>query len=385
MQEINLNSENINRQNIFPTAIDEKSRVFGEKSSNKLSQENILSEKVGRGQVEGKSLSKTSGKTSLTKIRVLGEGTNDFLSCRFEPEDNLIATAGTDGMVNVFSLSDSTDVPYRTLNGSLNSDPLTCMRWRPQTGLSKTKQVLVTGCGDGTVTHWHIPSGKMLHRMTEPDNQILCLDYNRDGSNFATAGKDRKVRIYDEGTKSLLAQLEGGFFQNPGHSNRIFALKFHPEDPNVIISAGWDSVVYFWDIRDKGSFASIYGPAVSGDALDIQGNEILTGSWRNRDQLELWDFASRKRISTIDWEYGKKVDTAFVYTCQFSKNGNGDILAGCSNLNEVKVFERSNQYRDCGKISNSDKSIFNVDFANSHDMFSFCGADGRVTIAQLNK
>jgi len=92
MQEINLNSENINRQNIFPTAIDEKSRVFGEKSSNKLSQENILSEKVGRGQVEGKSLSKTSGKTSLTKIRVLGEGTNDFLSCRFEPEDNLIAT-----------------------------------------------------------------------------------------------------------------------------------------------------------------------------------------------------------------------------------------------------------------------------------------------------
>jgi len=56
MQEINLNSENINRQNIFPTAIDEKSRVLGEKSINKLSQETHLSGKLGKGQVEGKSL-----------------------------------------------------------------------------------------------------------------------------------------------------------------------------------------------------------------------------------------------------------------------------------------------------------------------------------------
>ncbi len=30
--------------------------------------------------------------------------------------------------------------------------------------------------------------------MAEIDNQILCLDYNHDGSTFATAGKDRKVR-----------------------------------------------------------------------------------------------------------------------------------------------------------------------------------------------
>jgi len=28
----------------------------------------------------------------LTKLRVLGEGTAEFLSCRFDPEDNLIAT-----------------------------------------------------------------------------------------------------------------------------------------------------------------------------------------------------------------------------------------------------------------------------------------------------
>jgi len=192
------------------------------------------------------------------------------------------------------------------------------------------------------------------------------------------------VRVYDEGTKSLLSELTGGFWQYPGHSNRIFALKFNPEDPNIIMSAGWDQVVYFWDIRDKRSFASIYGPSITGDALDISGNEILTGSWRNRDQLELWDYGTRKRISVIDWEYGTKRDTAFVYTCQFSKKGNAEILAGCSNLNEVKVFDRTSEHRDIGKLS-MDKAVFNVDFANNRDMFSVCGADGRVHIVQLNK
>ena len=28
----------------------------------------------------------------MTKLRVLGEGTAEFVSCRFDPEDNLIAT-----------------------------------------------------------------------------------------------------------------------------------------------------------------------------------------------------------------------------------------------------------------------------------------------------
>jgi len=191
------------------------------------------------------------------------------------------------------------------------------------------------------------------------------------------------VRIYDEGTKSLLSELAGGFWY-AGHSNRIFALKFNPEDPNVIMSAGWDQVVYFWDIRDKRSFDHIYGPAITGDALDISGNEILTGSWRNRDQLELWDYGTRKRISGIDWEYGKTSETAFVYTCQFSKNGKEEIVAGCSNLNEVKVFDRTAEHREIGKLS-MDKAVFNVDFANNRDMFSSCGADGRVHIVQLNK
>ena len=46
-----------------------------------------------------------------------------------------------------------------------------------------------------------------------------------------------QVHIYDETTKHEIALLQGGSGYGsssaPGHSNRVFAIKFHPEDPEV--------------------------------------------------------------------------------------------------------------------------------------------------------
>ena len=36
-----------------------------------------------------------------------------------------------------------------------------------------------------------------------------------------------------------------------GHSNRVFAVKFLEDQPNVIISGGWDANLIIWDIREK--------------------------------------------------------------------------------------------------------------------------------------
>lgn len=60
-----------------------------------------------------------------------------------------------------------------------------------------------------------------------------------------------KVHIYDETTKHEIATLQGGSGYGtssaPGHSNRVFALKFHPDDPEVRHSAGF---CYFLTITD---------------------------------------------------------------------------------------------------------------------------------------
>lgn len=158
--------------------------------------------------------------------------------------------------------------------------PTTCIRWRPPIH-SSSKQILVSVNSDGSICHFHAPSGKLLHKMNLKDNCLLCLDYNMLGSQFAVAGKDFHVRVYDEDTKSVLVDFLPADWNQPGHSNRVFSVKFLPDEPNVLISCAWDSNMLIWDMREKRSVGVIYGPNCSGDSLDFKNNIILTGSYRN--------------------------------------------------------------------------------------------------------
>ena len=60
---------------------------------------------------------------------------------------------------------------------------------------------------------------------------------------MATAGKDKFVRLYDEQTKALVLKMKEGGEKLPGHSNRIFCVKFNPFDSNMIASGGWDNTI----------------------------------------------------------------------------------------------------------------------------------------------
>ena len=68
----------------------------------------------------------------------------------------------------------------------------------------------------------------------------------------------------------------------PGHSNRIFCVRFDPQNSNMLSSGGWDNTVQIYDIRKKGPVGSIYGPHICGDAIDYynDGFTLMTGSYR---------------------------------------------------------------------------------------------------------
>lgn len=222
-----------------------------------------------------------------------------------------------------------------------------------------------------------------MHETKENDNRNIFVDYNKDGSLFASGGIDRTVRIYDETTKQVTHELKSIIWFSPGHHNRIFSVKFHPEDPNIVISGGWGKHVYFWDLRIGRTFASLFGPDISSDTIDVKGNLLLTGSFRHYDQLELWDFGTRKRIQNIDWEFGYAKEDAYVQACQFSKANNESIVAGCSRLNQVKIFDRDNEYKDYYKVDNGMKAIFSVDFANNENFFCYSDESGSVKLVRI--
>jgi len=131
-----------------------------------------------------------------------------------------------------------------------------------------------------------VPSQREIFHLTEEDNQIYTLSYRPDGTQLATAGKDFAVRIYDEETKALARKFETGVFHHSGHTNRVFASRWKSDDNNVLLTGGWDNSVLIWDMRAKAAARSFFGPHIAGEALDIQDEVILTGSWRAKDPLE---------------------------------------------------------------------------------------------------
>lgn len=330
-----------------------------------------------------------SGRKVSPKFTFTDAGSEAFC-VRFSPDDLCLAAACGDGSI----------VVYNTLTGKraflLNAGgqdaaqlPTTMVRWRPQEAISKTKNVLVSVGADGRVSHWHASSGKCLHEIVETGNQLYCVDYAADGGQLATAGKKREVRIYDECTKKLSQVLSGGNSENtPGHSNRVFSLKYHPFMRNVIITGGWDNTVQFWDTRQGHAVRAIFGPHVCGDSVDISqdGETILTGSWRMDRQLQLWDFRSEKLLETVPWRVGRSLSQpCMIYAAQFSRDpGSTAIAAGGGGANEAKVFDRSNGSTVFGAIANLSRACYSVDFSPSGAMLAAGCGDGSVRVLNLH-
>lgn len=58
--------------------------------------------------------------------------------------------------------------------------------------------------------------------------------------------------MYDGVTKKEEIKL-GGIDNHKvtGHINKIYALKYHKDNPKILISGGWDDNVLFWDLTSK--------------------------------------------------------------------------------------------------------------------------------------
>jgi len=240
----------------------------------------------------------------------------------------------------------------------------------------RAKNVLIAGYANGATIHWHVTSGQALQMNIEKNNQVNSVYYNKHGSLYCTAGSDLHVRVYDAATTKLLYDVhDGKDGVTSGHSNKIFSVKFHPKDSNILLSGGWDNTVQIWDCRVKYSVASIYGPHICGDALDInnEGDCIITGAYSKDTPLQLWDYRTCKLREEIIWASSVK-RRSMLYAAHFSHaNKPNYFYAGGSNINEAKIY--SIETRKClGSAYGFDKPIYSL--AMSKDEKKFALGDG---------
>lgn len=325
----------------------------------------------------------------VPRITISGN-TSEIFCVKFSPDGNFIAAGCGDGAIRVFN-AQSGALAYNLQGGSNIALPTTAVKFRPVTATTRTKNVLLSANAAGTVQHWHMTSSKCLHTIEEDNNnQVYALDYNAEGTQFVTAGKDTAIRVYDEATKSLITTMKGGMGfsvkTTPGHSNRIFSVKILPHDENIVVSGGWDNTVQVWDMRMGYAIRSIYGPHICGDSLDIVGNRIVTGSWRPNNQLEVWDYLSGEKLSDIPWHVLPNQPPCMLYAAQFSKEGQGRFLAaGGSGANEAKVFDTLSNNAIVGTVTGMARGVFSVDFSpeTQTQKLAIAGGDASIRVYDI--
>jgi len=326
---------------------------------------------------------------------------SEVFSVRFSPDSSFLAASNAHGQVSVYNVSTSQEAYRLNRNGG---HPMKQVVWRPEeeSGPLRTRCMLVGACTDGIVRQWHVTSGKCLQEFGDPEQtgQLFCVDYSPDASRIVAGGM-QELWVFDEETKKQSAHLKGGdSLTTAGHSSRVFAVRCNPVlgEPCSIISGGWDSSVQFWDVRVGHAVRAVYGPHVCGDALDISadGRTFLTGSWREKDALELWDFRSEKRLEAIPWRTAGLAEPACqLYSARFSRAGSDGsqlIAAGGSfsgpGGGEAKVLELqaggtgSWSGRHCaGTLVHF--TCLSADFAGKAALVALAGMDGRVHVMRL--
>ena len=274
--------------------------------------------------------------------------------------------------------------------------PVTCVRFRPATAsaFSALQGVLMAVSADGTVSHYHLSSTAAKATSvirSEASNQLYAAAYSPSADTFATAGRDATIRIYDEATRQLavtLPPLSSASASSSGHSNRVYALRYHPTQPGVLFSGGWDNTVLVWDVRVRHTTAVLYGPHVCGDALDVHpdGRRLMTGSWRQTGAVEVWDWVAGRVMETVAYNVGSEAGgggkAEMVYAATWGgKEGEWMAVGGCGS-NDAKV-RRSGPGGKWEERVSLKGGVYSVSFSDDGTKMAVAGADANMIVVDF--
>ncbi|XP_053496274.1 uncharacterized protein LOC128617238 isoform X1 [Ictalurus furcatus] len=284
------------------------------------------------------------------RIRTVLQCGCEVMTCQFSNDGTLLAVGLTDGSIKVYS----TDVgelvhTLRDRDSIVCSLPVTSLCF---THTSQTHSVMLATYASGFVRCWYVWGRQCVWRLKEARNsgksevgeqrQTLCLSVSPSGEQAATGGSDSAIHLYDLNTQQRKQTCRASSTRTAmdGHSSRVFAVTFHPDRDTEFVSGGWDNTIQFWDTRQQHAVRMLYGPHVCGEALhvDPSANQILSGSWRKYTTLEVWDYSSGKKVSSVPPDpHGDSM----MYTCQWL--GQDHIVAAGGHANALRVVDRHSQ------------------------------------------
>lgn len=144
--------------------------------------------------------------------------------------DLLIATAGRDGTVRLWSAEDAHELSSYSVGGQGRS-----------VAFNADSSLLAAGDSEGVVHVWSVDTDEEVHRLTGHTGTVESVTFSPDGSLLVSAGGDGTVRVWDVTSGVELATFH--------HAVGTVAQAVFNPDGTLLASGGDDGTVRVWGVK----------------------------------------------------------------------------------------------------------------------------------------
>jgi len=240
---------------------------------------------------------------------------------RVHREGQLLATAGDDHRVRVWSLADGKLV--HKLEGHTD--------WVRTVDYSPDGSILASAGNDRQIIFWNATSGEQIEVFSIQQAAVAAIRFSHDGKRLVAVGFEETVRIFDTVSKQLIVRLpapcqdmrtatfshddqllaiggrcgsirlfampQGELVRDiPAHRQRIRAIAFS-SDGSYVASSGEDRLIHVTPLAGGQGYALPPRPAKVLSIAFYGPQHLATAGSDN--QIRLWDVATRSELGLL--------------------------------------------------------------------------------------
>ncbi len=218
----------------------------------------------------------------------------------FSPNGRWLATVSDDGYTKLWDIANATD-PEEMFERMGHNEKVKSVTF------SRNGRRLATSGFDGTIKIWSLAAtsfGLPLTTISDSAEKLItyALAFSPDGAHLATGRVDGSIALWDLASSQKVLTF-------PGHKANIFAMAFSP-DGTQLLTGAFDSVK-IWDSSSGQVIHELFGhtAAVRDVAFSADGLRVATASEDQR--VKIWNVASGQEELTLAGHKGAVYGVAF--------------------------------------------------------------------------
>jgi WD40 repeat protein len=279
-------------------------------------------------------------------------------SVAVSPSGELIASAGADGTVKLWRMSDG--ALLRTLTG--HEGDVNGVAFSPNGSL------VASAGADGTVRVWRVQDGQLQHTLTHGGGIALSVAFAPNGQLLASGGEDGTVKLWRVSTGALERTI-------PAHDLWVSSVAFSPSG-GVLASASADGTVKLWQVANGQPVGDIQAHALWVTHIAFSPDGQLLASAGEDGTVKLWRVSDRQLVRTLSYS-----DAAPVYGVAFSADGS--LVAAGGGANYIRVWRVSDGTLQ-RTLTGHTAQVVSVVFAPSSLLLVSGGADSAIRVWQAD-